>query len=105
MTATRVFDGIGGADVRGFSERIFSGYPEGLRDAECAVDPSLVRLGYAAFASVRWILNVAGLILDNAATDGPSAPEATEARLGWPIEWILDRWTDRVGLLPDPAED
>lgn len=64
-----------------------------------------MRLGFTAFAAVRWAVNVAGLVLTNATTNDPTVRTETEQWLGRPVDELLARWTALTYLLLEQAEE
>ena len=102
--STLVFDGVPRGTCQHFAELVFEAYLEGLQRAGWQGDPRMVRFGFAAFAVVRWGINVAGLVLDNAATEDPAVHAETEQWLGRPVNELLERWTALTYLLLEQAE-
>jgi len=95
--ATLVFDEFAGMSASAFAEHVFDAYLDGLRDAGWRGTRDIARLGFAAFGVVRWAINVAGLILENLATDDPGVHTETESWLGRPIGRILPHWQALLG--------
>jgi hypothetical protein len=103
--ATLVFDEVEGISASAFAELVFEGYLDGLRNAGWRGARGTARLGFATFGIVRWAINVAGLILENLATDDPSVHAETEGWLGRPIGRILPQWQGLVAYLLDLAHE